>query len=211
MADEPRARLLGAVIGELDRNGLGERSLRDLAAAVGTSHRMLIHHFGSRGGLLLAVVDEVERAERARAVEATRSQGDGPTTFRDSWQRLADRSFGGRERLFFECYARALQGEEPFAQMLPGAVEDWVEAITAAQVAVGVDRRTAAVNSRIGLALMRGLLLDLLATGDREATDAALEAFVALLEVANAERTAPPGRRPAPSGERRARTPRRGS
>jgi AcrR family transcriptional regulator len=213
MSDEPRARLLGAVIAELDRNGLGERSLRDLAAAVGTSHRMLIHHFGSRAGLLLAVVDEVERAERARAVEATQSQRDGPTTFRDSWQRLADRSFGGRERLFFECYARALQGEEPFAQMLPGAVDDWVVAITAAQVAVGVPVDTASVNSRIGLALMRGLLLDLLATGDRAATDAALEAFVGLLEQAAAEPASePPARRSRPAAAaRRPPAARRGS
>jgi AcrR family transcriptional regulator len=173
--------LLEKVIAELDRNGLGERSLRDLAAAVGTSHRMLIHHFGSRAGLLLAVVDEVERAERARAVDAAMSQGPA-ATIRDSWRRLADRTFSGRERLFFECYARALQGEEPFAQMLPGAVEDWVDAITTAQQVTGVPRRTARVNARLGLALMRGLLLDLLATGDRTATDGAIEAFIALFD-----------------------------
>jgi AcrR family transcriptional regulator len=212
---EPRAKLLEQVIAELDRNGLGERSLRDLAAAVGTSHRMLIHHFGSRAGLLLAVVDEVERAERARAVDATSSQRDPATTMRDSWKRLADRSFSGRERLFFECYARALQGEEPFAQMLPGAVEEWVDAITAAQEETGVPRRTARTTSRLGLALMRGLLLDLLATGDRRATDEALEAFVALFEAraegaAGDAAAAPPRvRRPvAPAGSVR-RAPRR--
>ena len=30
------------------------------------------------------------------------------------------------ERLFFECYARGAQGEQPFARMLPGAVESWL-------------------------------------------------------------------------------------
>ena len=30
------------------------------------------------------------------------------------------------ERLFFECYARGVQGEQPFARMLPGAVDSWL-------------------------------------------------------------------------------------
>ena len=34
-----------------------------VAGAVGTSHRMLLHHFGSREDLLLAVVEEVERRQ----------------------------------------------------------------------------------------------------------------------------------------------------
>ena len=38
----------GAVIASVGSQGLGARSLRDLAADAQTSHRMLIHHFGSR-------------------------------------------------------------------------------------------------------------------------------------------------------------------
>ncbi|MGZ5365628.1 MAG: helix-turn-helix domain-containing protein, partial [Mycobacterium sp.] len=58
---ERRQELLDAVVEEFAARGIGDRSLRDVAAAVGTSHRMLLHHFGSRNELLLAIVGEVER------------------------------------------------------------------------------------------------------------------------------------------------------
>ena len=45
-------------------HGVGDTSLRTLADGVGTSHRMLIYHFGSREGLLAAVVEAVEQGER---------------------------------------------------------------------------------------------------------------------------------------------------
>ena len=62
---ERRQELLDAVVEEFAVGGIGDRSLRDVAAAVGTSHRMLLHHFGSRNELLLAIVDQVERRQMA--------------------------------------------------------------------------------------------------------------------------------------------------
>ncbi|MFO0760939.1 MAG: helix-turn-helix domain-containing protein [Byssovorax sp.] len=186
MTTDARARLLAAVIDELDHHGLGDRSLRDLAAAVGTSHRMLIHHFGSREGLLVAVVEAVEAGERAAAAARYAPADLDPVSeMRRSWERLADPAFAGRERLFFECYARALQGEEPFARMLPGAIDHWVDAMSATDIARGVPRREARARSRVVLALFRGLLLDLLATGDRRGTRDALEAFLAVVAAAS--------------------------
>ncbi|WP_264991683.1 TetR/AcrR family transcriptional regulator, partial [Mycobacterium montefiorense] len=58
-----RRQLLDALIDEFADGGIGDRSLREVAGAVGTSHRMLLHHFGSREDLLLAVVEEVERRQ----------------------------------------------------------------------------------------------------------------------------------------------------
>ena len=57
--------------------GIGDRSLREIAEAVGTSHRMLLHHFGSRDELLLAIVDEVERRQMASLPEANTEPADG--------------------------------------------------------------------------------------------------------------------------------------
>jgi AcrR family transcriptional regulator len=182
---EAREKLLASVVAELDRGGLGERSLRDIAAATGTSHRMLIHHFGSREGLLVAVVEAVEQGERAAAVERySPADIDPAEELRRTWRRLSEPSLAGRERLFFECYARALQGEEPFARLLPGAVEDWIAALSATDVARGVPVREARARSRFVLALVRGLLLDVLATGDRAGAADAIEAFLALVGAA---------------------------
>ena len=77
------------------------------------------------------------------------------------------------ERLFFECYARGAQGELPFSGMLPGAVDDWLTDDAAQSVDPPM--------MRLGLAVARGLLLDLVATDDREGVDAALAAFVELV------------------------------
>ncbi|MEZ5193498.1 MAG: TetR family transcriptional regulator [Nocardioides sp.] len=43
----PRERLLTELVAYAARQGLADASLRELAAAAGTSHRMLIYRFGS--------------------------------------------------------------------------------------------------------------------------------------------------------------------
>ena len=52
------------VYGSLE-HGVGDTSLRTLAAGVGTSHRMLLYHFRLSRGLLAAVVESVELTERS--------------------------------------------------------------------------------------------------------------------------------------------------
>ena len=74
-----RDALLQRAIGHFAAHGIGDTSLRALAEAIGTSHRMLIYHFGSREGLLAAVVDTVEEGARetlARMVEEARTDPD---------------------------------------------------------------------------------------------------------------------------------------
>ena len=64
-ASQPRERLLAAAVEQARQGGIADLSLRELAAAIGTSHRMLLYHFGSREGLLLAIAGAVEETERA--------------------------------------------------------------------------------------------------------------------------------------------------
>jgi AcrR family transcriptional regulator len=165
---ERRQELLDAVVKECAERGIGDRSLRDVAAAVGTSHRMLLHHFGSRNELLLAIVDEVERRQRALLRELPTEPAAAIAAMWADLRRPEQRPF---ERLFFECYARGVQGEQPFARMLPGAVDAWLTE----------DETTDPALVRLGLAVMRGLLLDLVATDDRRGVDAAAQAFADLV------------------------------
>src|SRR3954470_8731475 len=58
-----RQHLLDAAIDYVAGHGLTDLSLRRLAAGLGTSHRMLSHHFGSKEGLWVAIIHEVERRE----------------------------------------------------------------------------------------------------------------------------------------------------
>jgi AcrR family transcriptional regulator len=165
---ERRQELLDAVVKECAAHGIGGRSLRDVAAAVGTSHRMLLHHFGSRNELLLAIVEEVERRQRTLLRELPIEPAAAIAAMWGDLRRPELRPF---ERLFFECYSRGVQGEQPFARMLPGAVDAWLTE----------DGMTDPALVRLGLAVMRGLLLDLVATEDHRAVDAAAQAFVDLV------------------------------
>src|SRR5689334_8437072 len=118
-----RQELLDAVVKECAERGIGDRSLRDIAAAVGTSHRMLLHHFGSRNELLLAIVDEVERRQRALLPTLPTEPAAAVAAM---WANLRRPELRPFERLFFECYARGVTGEAPFSSMLPEAVDLWL-------------------------------------------------------------------------------------
>jgi AcrR family transcriptional regulator len=134
---------------------------------------MLLHHFSSRNELVLAVVDEIERRQRSVLKTLPTTPADG---FAAMWNDVRRPELRPFERLFFECYARAAQGEEPFARMVPGAVDDWLGDVGTAS-AGAADPAMA----RLGLAVVRGLLLDLTATNDDEGVDSAARAFVELL------------------------------
>ena len=169
-----RRALLDALVEEFAAGGVGDRSLRDVAGAVGTSHRMLLHHFGSREDLLVAIVEEVERRQMGVLTEIPT---DPAGAFAAMWADVRRPELRQLERLFFECYSRAAQGEKPFTRMVPGAVDGWLREVESAADGVPYD----AAMARLGLAVTRGLLLDLVATDDEAGVDAAAQAFIELL------------------------------
>lgn len=173
-ASQTRERLLAAAVQHALAAGIADMSLRELAAAIGTSHRMLIYHFGSREGLLVAVCQAVEEQQRAALLES----GLTPQAARQSWQRLSDPKLWPQERLFFELYSYALLGRPGTEGFLDGVVESWVAPIADAFIQAGADERTARADARLGVAVVRGLLLDLLATRDRAGVNEAYERFL---------------------------------
>jgi AcrR family transcriptional regulator len=175
-----RRQLLDALVEEFAAGGIGDRSLREVAAAVDTSHRMLLHHFASRDELLLAIVDEVERRQMAILSDLPTDPADG---FAAMWANLCRPELRSFERLFFECYSRGVQGEEPFARMVPGAVDAWL-----AEVDTAAGGTSDPALARLGLAVTRGLLLDLVATDDDAGVTSAAQEFVGLLRRAGRSR-----------------------
>jgi AcrR family transcriptional regulator len=181
----PRERLLEKAIAHIAQRGLSDLSLRELAAAIGTSHRMLIHHFGSKEGLWVEVIRTVEAQQRAALPDLLPDPAADPAqAMRAWWRHISDPSLWPNERLFFEIYGQALQGRPGTNELLDGIVESWLEPITEINVGLGMDPGTARALGRLGIAVTRGLLLDLLATGDREGVDQAIEAWIALNEAA---------------------------
>jgi AcrR family transcriptional regulator len=184
LAAPPRDRLLAAAVDYVVANGFSDLSLRELAAAIGTSHRMLIYHFGSKEGLLVAVIRSVEAAQREFFGQLSLTQpelapGDG---IRLMWRHFTDPQLAPHERLFFEIYAQALQGRPGTTGLLDDVVDAWIEPVAAYGIERGVPAEAARADARLGLAVIRGLLLDLLATDNRSAVDAALERYIAQYE-----------------------------
>ena len=179
MTATPRDRLFAAVLEHVGAGGLADVSLRTLATAVGTSHRMLLYHFGSREGLVAAVVAAVEAGPREVLAEiAGAGAGDPAGALRAFWADLADPARHESERLFFEAVAMALRGRPGTEGLRETLVEPWLDAAATAGALVGVPSDDARTEARLGMAVTRGLLLDLLITGDRAGVDAAMERFV---------------------------------
>src|SRR3954468_1128294 len=139
-----RERLLAAAMDHVAQHGVGNLSLRGLAAALGTSHRMLSYHFGSREGLLIEGIRTVEAQPAAALAELLLDEDAPPAeTMRRMWRRIADPALWPNERLFFEVSAHALQGSPRADPLLDGIVALWVEPLTRIAVARGEDEARA--------------------------------------------------------------------
>ena len=174
-----RDALLVRAIGHFAQHGVGDTSLRALAEEIGTSHRMLIYHFGSRDGLLAAVVDTVEagaRATMAAMVEEAKGDPDPHDAGMRFWHLVTDDAlvYGP---LFFELTSHAMQGLPYAVDVRERLVTTWLDALTGMWQARGVRRGEAREQASLDLATARGLLHDLLLTGDRARVDAAMARY----------------------------------
>lgn len=180
---ETRRRLVEAAIAFLRTRGVGDLSLRELAAGIGTSHRMLLYHFGSKDGLLVEVSRAVEQQQRdaLAALAAEFHQDTAEELSRRFWRRLRAPDLAGLERLFFELYGRGLGSGAGAQRLLEGNIDSWVAVQVPMLEAAGVSAADAARLARLAVAVSRGLLMDVLATGDEQAVDDAYELYVAAM------------------------------
>ena len=164
--------------------GMSRLSLRPLAAAVGSSPRVLLFLFGSKDGLVRALLararaDELELLDRVRASSEERDLVEVAAAV---WRWLVADEHRPLLRLWAEGYARSLvEPDGPWADFARGTVEDWLELLGSAQqpavrvTEAGIAERT------LALAVLRGALLDLLATDDAARTTAAVERHLAAM------------------------------
>ncbi len=162
-------------------HGIGDRSLRDLAAAVGSSHRMLLYHFGSRAGLVAAIVVEVEARQRSCDVRRRPDPwaAEPVDVVRDVWQRVSDPQMRPFVQLFFE--AVSYSSRRPAGSQLgdDGAVtQTWIDEVE--NMSARTERHADATEIRLGIAVIRGLLLDVIAGGDLDGATASLERFLSM-------------------------------
>ena len=163
-----RQELLELAYGYVLEHGVGDLSLRPLAAAVNSSPRVLLFLFGSKAELVQVLLarareDELELLHRARAAGGG---GDLVAVASELWEWLAAAEHRGLLTLWVEGYARSLiDPDGPWAGFAAATVADWL----------------AVPDPTLVLAVLRGALLDLLATGDLERTTDAVNRQLALI------------------------------
>jgi AcrR family transcriptional regulator len=171
-----RDALLAATADYILEHGVSQLSLRPLAAAIGTKARLLIYHFGSRDALVAAALGLIlERVQRAFLVLPADVPLDRAVL--DFWRWATDRKNEPYLQLIFEVHGLAPRQPQMFGGYARGAFESWRRLLTStlARTANTVGPREIVATSV--MAVVDGLLLDYLATGDRVRTTRALKLF----------------------------------
>jgi AcrR family transcriptional regulator len=158
-----RAELLEGAIDYAVDHGLADLTLRPLAEALGVMPNTLTHHFGSKEALVSEILNGVrDRLRAMRAEVAADPRGD---PIEAVWNWTAEEPRQRFFRSFFEAYGMALRQPERFEPFLARVVSDWI----------GPANPEAAT---LELAVLRGLLLDLLTTGERDRIEGALALYL---------------------------------
>ena len=162
MARDParRAALAEAATDYALEHGLIGLSLRPLAAAIGTSDRMLLYHFADKDDLVATVL----RVSTDRSVEEIRAlapAADVPGFVVGFWDASTSGQLERCQRLYVEAAALGLLGQEPYASVVREANARWTAALVDAVVEAGCPPAVARRFVVLLDAAFMGLQLDL--------------------------------------------------
>lgn len=166
-------------------HGLSDMSLRPLASAIGSSPRVLLYLFDSKDGLVRALLHRARREELELLSGLDPARATMQDAARALWSWLADDRHRQLLALWVEAYGRSLIAPDgPWAQFAEQTVQDWLRLLGETQSSARRGSRSAESQQTIVLALLRGAMLDLLATGDAERVGAAVNAAIDQIEAA---------------------------
>lgn len=155
-------------------HGLAELSLRPLATAIGSSPRVLLYLFGSKDGLVRALLNRA-RTEEVALLERLEPGSGLERAALQLWGWMSAPEHRPLVALWVEGYGRSLiDPAGPWAGFAEAGVRDWLDVLASAQPANVRDTAAGRAQRTAVLALLRGAVLDLLATGDLERTTAAV-------------------------------------
>jgi AcrR family transcriptional regulator len=169
-----RPELLAAATDYVFEHGLANLSIRPLAAALGISHRAVLHHFGSKEELIGEILHQLRERDRlmiAAEVTELRAGGDDPILV--AWKRMSDPTYHSYWRFYFEVFGIALRDRENYGSFLEGIITEWLELLSPLLIEEGCDPAEAEPIASLLLASFRGLYMDMLVSGDQERVDRA--------------------------------------
>jgi AcrR family transcriptional regulator len=168
-----RPDLLEAVGDYVLDHGVASLSLRGVAKAVGVSHVTLQHHFGTKDQLVGEIVEHL--LERTFTPHGDYSEMRGGVALREMWERWNSPAGQRDIRLFIEVTGQGLYDEAGYSVAVRHSIEHRLQLIADRLTSVGCPEEDARAYATVVLALLRGLMIDMLVTGDRERLDDAFE------------------------------------
>jgi AcrR family transcriptional regulator len=172
-----RGDLLEAIAEYVLDNGIASLTLRRVAEAVGVSHVTLRHHFGSKDELVAELVEHL--LERTFTPGGDYSGINSAPPLQALWEGWTSPAGERDIRLFIEVLGQSLYEEGTgYAPAVKRSIEHRLELIEANVMSLGCPPAEARAFATLLLAMMRGLIMDLLVTGDRERLDIAFNAVV---------------------------------
>lgn len=163
-----RSELTARLAEHVLRNGLATASLRPMAAAAGTSDRMLIYHFGDKDRLIAEVLDHLAR-EMGRRLDRSLPADQFPsetTLIASVVQQMRSDELSSFAAVWFEILAASARNIEPYRAIAIAILEFFLDWLTLRHPA----GREGAASA---LTLIEGaVVLD--AAGQRDSVDRAL-------------------------------------
>lgn len=171
-------------------HGFADLSLRPLAKALHTNARMIVYHFGSREGLMRAILEGIREREDARIKTWFKSGRRSRTIaefLRWYWQRMGSAKARPIALMIFELYALALRQPSAYPGVLDHPIAYWQKLTERC----GLRRAGGEEMATLLLAATRGLLLDLTATGEKARIGRAFSKLLVVVDAISNPRDKP--------------------
>ena len=180
---DTRAQLLERIVDYILKHGLTDLTLRPLAAALGTSPRMLLYFFSSKERLVTEALALTRTRQQEEFALLLSSKGKRREQLALAWEVWSSEENKQFLWFFFEIYALAMRNRKRFPGFLDRMVKDWLPFFEQTVAAAGVEPERVSPLASLILASIRGLHLDLLATGEKARVDGAFREMLGLLSL----------------------------
>lgn len=162
--------------------GLIGLSLRPLAAALGTSDRMLNYHFGSKDELVASILAESSNRSAAQIGELAPA-GSVRLAVLALWRAVTGPEQQKCQRMYVEAAALGLFGSEPYATAVGASNRMWFDAVEGYLVSSGAPRRRVKRLANLIDAAFMGFQLDQSLNVTSADTERGVEDLASAIEV----------------------------
>ncbi len=170
-----KANLIDAAIISLVRYGYGKTTLKKITEIAGVSRGAFLHHFPTRTSILLAVVEVCSKLQNDHVRKFLATKESNEEIFRD----ITIATWDSMQQPYSVAYMEVMLGarsdpdlEQQYQEAVQGLIEEQNRDVWRIAQSVGIeDKRLVENMVQLHRAAMRGMLLELNHTRDRQMAD----------------------------------------